>query len=87
MKMIDICNMITEFYKKTLTTPSVVEVETSSYPGVSSYIIIKDGTSENKNDVNDDDVIFYCSNIVEFLRLCQKDNGEDFYVTKVIEFN
>lgn len=85
--MIDTCNMITEFYKKTLTTPSVVEVEISSYPGVSSYVIIKDGTSENKNDVNDDDVIFYCNNIVEFFKLCQKNNGEDFYVTKIIEFN
>lgn len=85
--MIDICNMITEFYNKTSTTPSVAEVETSSYPGVSSYIVIKDGTSENKNDVNDEDVIYYCSSMIEFLRLCQKGNEEDFYVTKVIEFN
>lgn len=79
--------MYREFYDRTLITPSVAEVEISNFPGESYIIIMREGTSTDKNDVNKKDVFYYCDNIIDFLRLFNKNNGYDFYITKLIKFN
>lgn len=81
-----------EYITARRTAPNIAMVKVqwndNEYPeDAVQEICIGDYDESVPSNIKDDDILFYCSNVMGLLNLTCEDNGEDFVVKEFIGFD
>ncbi len=78
-------DMFNEYVQNNGTTPGIINCRVEYKDDKTNFDAFICIEYKNKKKFSDKDklIFFYCEGIHEFVDLCSKNNGEDFYVTEI----